>query len=110
MDTSLRSLCTKLALNLAQTRSPMISRLVDVSRVRRSHHCAVVRSTLGRDCPLLDKGMAVLNRRVMLGGTVSAACLAPWASQLHAADSLHSTVVETTAGKVSGRRVDGITV
>src|SRR6185369_12830503 len=54
--------------------------------------------------------MAVLSRRMMLGGTVSAACLAPWASQLRAADSLHSTVVETNFGKVSGRRADGVTV
>jgi len=53
---------------------------------------------------------AVLSRRMMLGGTVSVACLAPWASQLHAADSLHSTVVETNSGKVSGRRVDAVTV
>src|SRR5689334_19089164 len=54
--------------------------------------------------------MVVLSRRIMVGGTVSAACLASWASQLRAADSLHSTVVETTAGKVSGHRVDGVTV
>ncbi len=46
----------------------------------------------------------------MLGGVAAAACLARWAEPAHAAEMRDPPVVNTTLGKVAGRRVDGVAV